>query len=458
MNSTPLGQEDWSFAKLKSTETLWGPHGYHRYPAKFIPQLVRRIIECFSEPGELVGDIFLGSGTTGIEALRTKRSFYGSDINPVACFISQAKCTPVLPEELDLAWGKLQDLVVRVPSIERRNLSRDEKKAIYAIDISRATPSERFEYWFPAAHRASLEAILDAIMNIPSLSIRIFFLCAFSNVLRRCSIWLSGSTKPQKDLNKTLGNPPEEFTKQVRDMIKRNKLYWDDLLETYQSPKGLSADICLADARHLSLGPGSLDLLVTSPPYATCYEYGELHQLTQLWFTRYQVLGLDDSELDLIGSKNPSSRPGLKDTVNTSPKANAALEELEQLANGGGRKKTDMMREARALRCYFQDMEIAINEMARVTRKGKRMVLIIGDSRRRNVDIPTTDALCEMALSSGFELTQKFVRQVAGRVLVSIRDQKTGRFSSTAESDTEVYPEENILVFVRKHQPTGGES
>ncbi len=30
---------DWSFARLKRSETLWGPHGYHRYPAKFIPQL-----------------------------------------------------------------------------------------------------------------------------------------------------------------------------------------------------------------------------------------------------------------------------------------------------------------------------------------------------------------------------------------------------------------------------------
>ena len=34
--------EDWSFAHLKREETLWGPHGYHRYPAKFIPQLVHR--------------------------------------------------------------------------------------------------------------------------------------------------------------------------------------------------------------------------------------------------------------------------------------------------------------------------------------------------------------------------------------------------------------------------------
>src|SRR5579871_5626801 len=52
--------EDWTFAHLRRVETLWGPHGYHRYPAKFIPQLVSRLIERYSLRGELVGDPFLG--------------------------------------------------------------------------------------------------------------------------------------------------------------------------------------------------------------------------------------------------------------------------------------------------------------------------------------------------------------------------------------------------------------
>src|SRR5438876_8869342 len=73
--------EDWSFAELKRVETLWGPHGYHRYPAKFIPQLVRRIIDNYSVSGSLVVDPFLGSATTGIEALRSGRRFWRADIS-----------------------------------------------------------------------------------------------------------------------------------------------------------------------------------------------------------------------------------------------------------------------------------------------------------------------------------------------------------------------------------------
>jgi DNA modification methylase len=101
---------NWSFAELKRIETLWGPHGYHRYPAKFIPQLVRRIIDGYSVSGSLVADPFLGSATTGIEALRSGRHFWGADINPVALLISQAKCTPIHPKLLNSYWEQLQTI------------------------------------------------------------------------------------------------------------------------------------------------------------------------------------------------------------------------------------------------------------------------------------------------------------------------------------------------------------
>lgn len=75
MASGSLTKCNWSFSELKRVETLWGPHGYHRYPAKFIPQLVRRIIDNYSVSGSLVADPFLGSATTGIETLRSGRRF-----------------------------------------------------------------------------------------------------------------------------------------------------------------------------------------------------------------------------------------------------------------------------------------------------------------------------------------------------------------------------------------------
>jgi hypothetical protein len=137
-----------------------------------------------------------------------------------------------------------------------------------------------------------LESLLQQIITVPEGLIRTFFLCAFSNILRGCSIWLSGSTKPQKDLKKILSDPTTAFRKQVRDMLQRNSAYWEDLIQSGISPASLSQNcrVVVEDARSTSLADGELDLLVTSPPYATCYQYIAIHQLTQLWLEKHNIL------------------------------------------------------------------------------------------------------------------------------------------------------------------------
>lgn len=445
--------EDWSFAELSRNETLWGPHGYHRYPAKFIPHLARRIINEFSVPGDVVGDVFVGSGTTGIEAIRSGRQFYGSDINPVACLISRAKCFPLEPEALNETWNEVSQSISNFTAKGRKPLTDKDKEAILSIDINRASPEERLFYWFPESQRQSLSSILQVIRFIPTEQHRVFMLCAFSNILKRCSIWLSGSTKAQKDLTKTLADPIDEFPKQVRDMMKRNKLYWDDLLSQSIDPRQVGERICILqqDTRLLDAETFQIDLLVTSPPYATCYEYSELHQLTQLWFEKFSIVSAVEAKQNWIGSKNISSVTSNNDTFphTGSDSADSALRELLHTSNQRPSKKTDITREMRALHRYFVDMNRAICAMTRIIPTGKRLVLIIGDSRKRDVDIPTTQALCEMSISAGFTLQEKINRKVPGRVLVSTRDRESGRFSSTANSDVQVYPEESILVFQR---------
>ena len=440
--------DDWTFAHLKREETLWGPHGYHRYPAKFIPQLVHRIIDAYSAPNELVGDPFLGSATTGIEALRLGRRFWGSDISQVALLISRAKCIPLSPCKLDKIWQKLDKQLDVVPHVGRRYLTSEEIEAINSLNIASASAEERFTYWFPEQYRLSLESILQHLLQYTEGEERTYFLCGFSNILRRCSIWLSGSTKSQKDLGKMLGDPIDEFRRQIRDMIKRNSIYWQDLADHGIDPAEVTQRCCIRweDARELTLPGATLDLLITSPPYAICYEYKEIHQLTQLWFERYGLLSPGDQREVWIGSKGVSQRPMPPDRTGSTV-ADAALAELS--LHAVDKVAQDVRREVRALRYYFQDMWMSFHELARVTVPGKHLILIIGDSYRRGITIPTSAALCEMAVNSGFELERKIVRQIPIRTLVSTRNKKTGRFSSIAQSDTQVYPEEYVLVFRR---------
>ncbi len=476
--------EDWSFAGLSRAETLWGPHGYHRYPAKFIPQLTRKLIDLYSQRGDLIADQFLGSGTTGVEALRAGRRFFGSDISPVAVLISQAKCLPILPSELDAAWKLLNSQMNGVPIVTKRHLTDVEISAIEAIDIAHAAPTsdERFKYWFPEAHKNALEQILNAITDVENPAVRTFFLCAFSNTLRGCSIWLSGSTKAQKDLKKILADPADAFRWQAGGMLWRNKLYWQELEKAELDPPNAASRhaLAVADARCLPLADASVDLLLTSPPYSTCYEYAELHQLTRLWFERHDLISVENSTQHVyIGSKGVSGRnrasilaanitiplsavaagttstPAIMPNPSTgSTKANTAIAMLSMKANGPTSKKETVSREVRALRYYFEDMLKAITEAARVVAPGKCMVLVIGDTKKRGITIPTSDALTEMACKAGFDLERKIVREIPVRILTTTRDQTTGRFSSTAASDAKAYPEEDILIFRRVTTPS----
>lgn len=47
-------------------------------------KILERIIRCSSNEGQLVGDFFLGSGTTAAVAVRNNRKFIGCDVNPEA--------------------------------------------------------------------------------------------------------------------------------------------------------------------------------------------------------------------------------------------------------------------------------------------------------------------------------------------------------------------------------------
>src|SRR5437016_12562299 len=120
-------------------------------------------------------------------------------------------------------------------------------------------------------------------------------------------------------------------------MIKRNSLYWDDIMSCGLNPLELANRCCIdqEDVRRITLPDASFDLLVTSPPYATCYEYKEIHQLTQLCFDSFEILCASEQREVWIGSKGVSQRPGSEPSSSSltgSAIADAALPELSLLA------------------------------------------------------------------------------------------------------------------------------
>ena len=83
LNKTKI-DKSWSFSDKTRKDTAYITHGYHRYPAKFIPQIVSRLAEKYTQEGDYIVDPFGGCGTTLVESKVMGRPSIAVDINPVA--------------------------------------------------------------------------------------------------------------------------------------------------------------------------------------------------------------------------------------------------------------------------------------------------------------------------------------------------------------------------------------
>ena len=69
----------------------WATHDA-KYRGNWSPYIPRNVILRYSKESETVLDMFVGGGTTAVEARLTKRNFIGFDINPEAVELTKRKC------------------------------------------------------------------------------------------------------------------------------------------------------------------------------------------------------------------------------------------------------------------------------------------------------------------------------------------------------------------------------
>jgi DNA modification methylase len=67
-------------------------YAFHPYHTKVPPEIIRTLIEHYTEPGDLVLDAFAGSGMTGGAAREAGRHAVLADLSPVAGFIAGVNC------------------------------------------------------------------------------------------------------------------------------------------------------------------------------------------------------------------------------------------------------------------------------------------------------------------------------------------------------------------------------
>ncbi|MBQ6923131.1 MAG: hypothetical protein IJQ73_00680 [Kiritimatiellae bacterium] len=387
-------------------------HRIHAYPAKFPAFITTKAIAFARTAGvnvRTVADVFCGCGTTAFEARKAGLSFWGCDINPVATLIARVKSASYDVAKLEDYYTKIQQVL---------EATSDSAPKVEKLP-------ERLNYWFEEASKNKLARLLNVITeNVDEPVYRDFFLCAFSNILKAASRWLTKSIKPQVDPNKEAGEISPLFKKQVDFMIKA--------VEEANLQAEPPARIEEANLLTLEGHDQSADIIVTSPPYVTSYEYADLHQLSTLW------LGYTDDY-----------RSFRKGTIGSVYNADDDDAEERKLVPSGRRmfrklKAVDSHKARTSLR-YFMDMDRAVQQCKRFLRPGGMIFLVIGDTEYKEVKVENSIYLKECLARAGFSEIHRTKRHITGKILTPFRNAQ-GRFSKSANSEKKIYAEEYVLT------------
>jgi DNA modification methylase len=267
-----LSDIDWDFSAAK---TNYLTHNLHPYPAKFIPQIPNALIQELSSVGETVADIFCGSGTTLLEALQLKRNAIGIDANPLAALISQAKTSPLSPEEFHQIQRHkdcCEELVLQIePGID--DLFYEGKpfaSAGWRPDLNLC------EFWFTPHVVEELAELRRQIEAIPSARARTLCAVVFSSIIVVVSKQDSDTRYVRREKSVGPGDTIRKYLTQLTDAIEAVRELTDLIEDRFHCT--------IYDQNILDMpNTDSFDLVVTSPPYPNAYSYHLYHRTRLLW-------------------------------------------------------------------------------------------------------------------------------------------------------------------------------
>ena len=363
---------------FKGQDSSYASHNFHAFAAKFPPQLPRLFIEGLTAPGEVVLDPMMGSGTTLLEAYLLDRQAIGYDLDPLAIQQSQVNITWINPE---LLTRTAYDLIVQAKTWLAT--AKDPAQLLH----DRYTPKavEFIQYWFLPETQLQLLALIQAIEELPEGPVRHFMEVTFSSIIVTKSGGVSmardlAHSRPHRVINKTPRDAVQQFEARVRKNIRS--------IAALPRKEHLPI-IRQGDARQLSLEDNSVDLVVTSPPYANAIDYMRAHKFSLVWFgNRIEELATLRSKY--IGAERISG--ALTEALPL--RAEAIISRLTVLDSS----------KARVLRKYYNDMQAAIRQMFRVLRPNRPVIIIVGSSTMRGIDVETHHCLADLASGVGFDL------------------------------------------------------
>ncbi|MDW8246184.1 MAG: DNA methyltransferase [Sandaracinaceae bacterium] len=244
-------------------------HGFHVWPARMHPAIVRSLIGALAPPRGVLLDPFAGSGTLGVEAMASGHDALLMDINPLSPLLVRTKTRITTHLERKAFLERAQAIAARsFARIQERRFARaplrPEHRALYA-------PHTLIEL------AGLLEEIRAASTDMDQ-SDREGLFTLFSSIVTKFSNLRADTSKELVAKRIRKGLPTEFFLRKARELVRR----WESIAPFAKSGGKIVA--IQGDARKVDkVWPVSADLIISSPPYGGTYDYIAHHALRLEW-------------------------------------------------------------------------------------------------------------------------------------------------------------------------------
>lgn len=308
--------------------------GLHKYWARKPWRVLDHFVNKYSNPGDIILDPFMGSGSSGLQANLNGRGFIGIDLNPLACFLARATLSETFDDEgfrndlLDLErsvkseimdlyrcedryalWSKPRDekfkegllatfdFKEKVRSqFELKTISRNSIKGVFPDAVFPAKfYKDRFSYkgvrlvsdLYTNRNLKAL-SILWAAINSRGLSDKKSLLLAFSNTLLHVSKLKSEGVRPLGVNNYWLPDDAIEENVWWRFIDRAHKVRKAKLSiakEKSLRPLAITSFKVLnsSSVSIPEIAENSVDYILTDPPYGDAIQYSELSFVWNTW-------------------------------------------------------------------------------------------------------------------------------------------------------------------------------
>lgn len=377
----------WDFRRDNTKEYT---HCYHSYPAIMIPQVARKLIDKYGKKSKLLFDPYCGTGTSLVEANLKNINAIGTDLNPLARLIAEAKTTPVNIQTLDLYLKDFNDKVFAL------RFGIKDAKSIVLPDF------QNIDYWFSKEVQKQLVIIKQYIDNITDTSIQNFFKVAFSETVRESS-WTKNS---EFKLIRMSADRMKKFQPDVFGIMECKLLRNKKGLISYLNNKknGTTATVCdfntVKSIPENILSEDSIDIVVTSPPYGdsrTTVAYGQFSRFANQW------LGFSDaSKVDniLMG--------GIKNGNKIKSKSKTANKIIDEIYNIDQNRCKDVI-------AFFADYEKSIKNVSTTIKNSGYACYVVGNRTVKGINISTDEITKEFFQENGFKHIETIIRNIPNK-------------------------------------------